>query len=445
MSKLPPEYLTAKEAAKEAIKESDMNQAFDNIRPYLDYPGMIDDDSMWVDIFTLFKTIAVPVLGVSVDMAIQAVIDDPDSAENLYDLAYELYEVGLNGVAATLLRRALDLEPYNTKVITELSSNLEALMYFSEAHKMLVSSREYFGDNSLCFYLLGYNSLMTGNVDEARSILPIIENDPDETIQHMYTMLSGMVNRADALKKTRLLDDKDLRGWHLVLNGSILLHLSPFGFDEGMNGRYAFISDSYSLIKDGIMRIKKVIDTTDIAVDEIITLPDRSSRILAIATSKILDVPIVELSESENDTHGLIVVYDLDDIEDSDIVVKLHSHNQRILWAHASCWTNPFPYAADLTTYLYQSKIAPWGAQLTFNEDQVQTSSVDESSEDELAKKIVEAEIDEDYFDDTKDILSLIENMKEVEHIHRPGIFQTSGKRLRFRNSSPVGSNRFLF
>jgi hypothetical protein len=114
------------------------------------------------------------------------------------------------------------------------------------------------------------------------------------------------------------------------------------------------------------------------------------------------------------------------------------------LWAHASCWTNPFPYAADLTTYLYQNKTAPWDAQLIYNEEKVQMSSADESSEDEIAILIVEAEIDETYFDDIDDVISLIEDIKDIELEHRPGLFQSSGKKLRFRNGSPVGSNRFL-
>ena len=57
---------------------------------------------------------------------------------------------------------------------------------------------------------------------------------------------------------------------------------------------------------------------------------------------------------------------------------------------------------------------------------------------------IIEAEIDESYFDDVEDVISLVEDVKGIELEHRPGMFQSSGKRLRFRNGSPVGSNRFL-
>lgn len=444
MNNLPPEYLKAKKRAKEAIKESDAIQAFSHIRPFLDYPARIENNDLWYDIFTLFKNIVSPVLGESVELSIEAIIEDPDSVEGLYDLAYSLYEEGLNGVAATLLRRALDLDPSNTRVMTELSANLEVLMYHDDAYKMLVESRVYFGDDTLCLYLLGYNAIMTGKIEEAESVLPILESDPDDKIHHMYRMLTGMVNRALALRSTRALDEKDLRGWHLVINGAILLHLSPFGFEDAMYGRYAFISDNYSLIKDGILRIGKILERTDIVVDKIIALSDRGSRAIAIATSKLLNIPMMDWNDSDENTRGLMVAYDLQDIEDPEITTRLLKHNpQQILWAHATCWTNTFPFAADITTYLYQDKVAPWDAQLEFVENEVQIGDEDTSDEFALANKIIDAEIDESYFDDVDDIISLLDTMKIVDTSDSPGIFQTTGNRLKLREGLPVKSNRF--
>jgi hypothetical protein len=258
-------------------------------------------------------------------------------------------------------------------------------------------------------------------------------------------MLRGMVNRARALKKTRALDENDLRGWHLAINGSILLHLSPYGFEEAMHGRYAFISDSYSLIKDGIQKIGKILEGTDIKIDTIVTLPDRGSKAIGIAASKILNIPLKDWSESNEESHELIVVYDFNEIEDTKISLKLHNHGaKQILWAHATCWTDVFPYSADVTTYLYQSKIPPWGAQIAYSENEVQMSKEDDLSEIELANRIIEAERNDEYFDDVDEVISLIEAMKEVDSSDAPGIFRSSGKRLRFRKGSPVRSNMFV-
>jgi len=443
---LPPEYLRAKEQAEKSLKESDAIQAFSHIRPFLNYPARIENETHWYDIFTLFKNIVSPVLGESVEQSIDAIIDDPENVDGLYDLAYALYEEGLYGVAAMLLRKALDIDPSNIRVITELSANLEVLMFHNDAYKMLVEARVFFGDDSMCLYLLGYNAIMVGNVEAAKSILPILEKDPDDTIQFMFAMLRGMVNRALALKKTRALDERDLRGWHLAINGSILLHLSPYGFDDGMLGRYAYISDNYPLIKDGILRIGKILEHSDIQVEAIITLPDRGSRALGIAASKILEIPMIAWNEFDETTQGLIIVYDLHDIDDPDIISRLQNHNpNQILWCHATCWTTTFPFAADITTYLYQNKVAPWEEQLAYIEDQVQMSPADKSDESELADKIIEAEIDESFFDDAEDIISLLNALKTINEPDRPGIFQSSGKRFKLREGSPVQSSRFLW
>jgi hypothetical protein len=318
-------------------------------------------------------------------------------------------------------------------------------MYYEDAYQMLIKSRENFGENNLCLYLVGFNAMMTGRVGVAESILPILEEDTDEAIQHMYRTLRGMVNRALALKETRALDEKDLRGWHMVINGATLLHLSPYGFEDGMYGRYAYASDNYPLIKDGILRIKKILDSTDIGIDVVVALPDRGSRAIGIATSKILDIPLIDWDEFDENTRVLIIAYDLHSIEDSKIAARLHNHQPRqILWAHATCWTNAFPYAADITTFLYQDMVAPWDRQLSYIDGNVQMSPADESSEQELAENIIAAELAESYFDDADDIISLLEPMKTLDTPDRPGIYRTTGKRLKLREGSPVKSNRFM-
>ena len=58
----------------------------------------------------------------------------------------------------------------------------------------------------------------------------------------------------------------------------------------------------------------------------------------------------------------MVVAYDLDSLGSEDLLVQIADHRPgQILWAHASCWTNPFPFSPDLTTFLYQYNASPWG------------------------------------------------------------------------------------
>ena len=78
MKDLPPEYLEAKDLARQALDESDPNKASTIIRPFLSYPGMLVSDYMWSDAFALFRDILAPVLDEDISNQIQAVIDGPD-------------------------------------------------------------------------------------------------------------------------------------------------------------------------------------------------------------------------------------------------------------------------------------------------------------------------------------------------------------------------------
>jgi len=369
----------------------------------------------------------------------------------LYSFAYELYERQFHSIAATVLKRAHELSPQDPKILAELATNLEVMMYNHEAYRHLSNSKEVIDSDEVCRYLLGFHAMMIGKITVASQILPSLENSANPDIQFMHRTLKGMVNRALALKEVRPLDEKDLRGWHMVINGSLLLHLSPFGLEDSMYGRYAYIADSYELILDGLYRLQsvlRILRDREIIIPSILALPDRSSQILASASSQFLNLPLKPWEDIDIETPGLIVAYDLDEISSQEILqdLALHRPNQ-LLWAHASSWTNPFPYAPDITTYLYQANVSPWGAgrmRLDQETKQVTLTESDESPIKEITKLILEAKRDEEYLEDLDDLVRLIEPLTALESEDQPGIFQRTGRRLRQQLGSPVRSNQFL-
>lgn len=289
---------------------------------------------------------------------------------------------------------------------------------------------------------------MTGNIDETKKIIPTIQYSHDQDIQFMADSLNGMINRVSALKKSRPLDDKDLRGWHMVFNGSILLHLSPYGIDEGMDGRYAYITDSYSLCRNGIDRLKSVLDAVKIEVPCVLSLPDRSSQILAMAAAEIFKKPFKIWDEVDINTKGLIIAYDLNEINSDELIIEISDHRlEQILWAHASCWTSPFPFAPDITTYLYQQNHSPWGGgQMVYNKNskRIKILETEKSDEEVLSQQIIRAERDQDYIDDLDDLIAMVKSVILIDDESKPGIFRTTGRRMHQRVGSPVLSNRFM-
>jgi hypothetical protein len=64
-----------------------------------------------------------------------------------------------------------------------------------------------------------------------------------------------------------------------------LAGLSPYGFDTGMIGRWAYLSDSAQGCAAALQRLRLLLDAAGTAPQAVTLLPDRSSRTLGASTS----------------------------------------------------------------------------------------------------------------------------------------------------------------
>jgi len=268
----------------------------------------------------------------------------------------------------------------------------------------------------------------------------------------MAKRIEGMLARADAVRGVSSLDTRDLRGWHFVLNGAILLHISPFGFDEGMHGRYAYTQDSAELCLEGIRRLSVALEAMDLHPPRVFVVTERESSILGRAMAKVLKLPTAAWHHDADgngapEEAGLIVVYDLSTLQRPTLVSLSNHRPGQILFAHASCWTEDPPFAADLTTYLYQTNVSPWGKRMRVA---AQTKSVtyDEPRNEpaeELASEIVSARLQGDALQpDDLDALRRLGHSASLLREEGPGATQAGGIRRTQWAGSPVKSSYFL-
>jgi len=444
-AQFPKEYEETRERVLEILKKGKPQEAYSILLTILDYPMEIEDDLVFKDALMLFEKIARKISGQELGDLVRNVVNNIDDIQALFDLSYELYEESQHGLAATLLNRANRIEPQDAHIIPEFVSNLEELMMNGEARRILLEAKDLLEDSELCRYLLAYNSLMTGNLKEPFEIVKTLQDVEDEDLKAIVESFEGILNRVRRLKQVRPLDSKDLRGWHAVLNGSLLLHCSPFG-EDAMNGRYAYISDSYALCREGIERVGEVIKEAGIKIPCIYSLENRSSKILALATSKLLGIPLKQWNGDSEP--GLIVVYDIEEIDSEDTIIQIADHRPgQVLWVHASCWTYPFPFSPDITTFLYQMKTTPWDGSMKYDNEakNVRRTDPDESPVEIIASNIINAVKDKDYLDDLEDVLSIVNGLKDLkDEPSMLGIFKSHERRNRQRIGSPVPSNRFL-
>ncbi len=439
------EYPDVREQIITLVEESQSLEGLTALRQALAYPAELSDVHM-AEAMLILAQIAEDVDDADLAVIARLAANNVDDADALYAFGRAAYQRELHTMATFTLARANRLTPNTPAILSELCSNFEALMQHRAACEVLQASAATHS-HPLCAYLLAFHTVMLGDLDSAKSLTRALQPSSDPDLQKMVVALEGMLARADALQHHSPLDDGDLRGWHALINGALLLHLSPYGYEEPMRGRYAYVSDSYTLIRDGIESLRGVLATAEIKPARLWALPDRGSRIVAHAAGQMLGIPVQLWPSEGSEQPGLIVAYDLDVELSDELLQTLYPHRPgQLLWAHASRWTSVFPFAPDITTFLYQTCSSPWGEgamQVDPDTNEVSNTPADDSPVEEIAGRILSAEPEPSFFDHSERLARLVKALAGLPPEHAAGMFRSAGVRCRQRPGSPVGSARF--
>jgi hypothetical protein len=140
-----------------------------------------------------------------------------------------------------------------------------------------------------------------------------------------------------------------------------------------------------------------------------------------------------------------VAAYDLTTLPE-ETVASLREHRPgQAVWAQASCWTTEPPFAADLTTYLYQYNVAPWGERLRVDPQTRETEKLPASTAtpEERAAEVLAATPEADALADLPRLAELARAAQRLGGEHSPGALREEGRRRRQGTSSPVLSSRF--
>ena len=286
------------------------------------------------------------------------VVRDPDSPDRLYDLGYALIDAGAPAIAASVLWHCLALVGDSEEVVCELVSALESALAYPDALAILETHAALRARSFLCQYLYAFNAAMSGRLDVTRAVYrELAPSGEDE--EALRDTIASIVVRADRVAELCPLDARDLRGWHYVLTGGLVQHQSPYGFDEPMHGRYAYLADSLERVAFGLDRLAELLRGR--AIPCVYAPPGRDHEIVAYAAAARLDVPVVPWPAIGVPAPGLVVVYDLAELQGAELARLVQRRPEQILYAHASPWTADSPIAPDVTTVLYQTLVPPWG------------------------------------------------------------------------------------
>lgn len=362
--------------------------AFDQLRAGLGWPGgkaiASDDLPGWLALLAELATRrgADPLAELA-----RAVVRDPDSPDRLYDLGYALIDAGAPAIAAVVLWRCLALVGDSEEVVCELISALESALAYPDAVAVLEAHAALRARSFLCRYLYAFNAAMAGRLDVTRAVLAQLQPDSEETAALRET-IHGICARADRVAGVCALDPDDLRGWHYVLTGGLVLHQSPYGFPEPMHGRYAWLADSLPRVATGLERLARLV--APLALPCVYAPPGRDHEIVAHAAGQRLGIPVAPWPAVGIPAPGLIVLYDLAGLPSADLARLIQRRPGQIVFAHASPWTTDSPLAPDVTTLLYQTIVPPWGGHAIVDPE---TRKVSESAPDDRPALTIAAEL----------------------------------------------------
>jgi len=284
-----------------------------------------------------------------------ATVRDPDSPDRLYELGYALIDAGAPAIAASVLWRCLALVGDSEEVVCELVSALESALAYRDALAILEEHAALRTRSFLCQYLYGFNAAMAGRLDVARAALTDLHPDSPET-ERMRGVIADIAARADRIAGVTPLDAHDLRGWQYVLTGTLVLHQSPYGFDEPMHGRYAWLQDSTARVATGLSRVAQLAAGAPC----VYAPPGRNHTLVAEALARRMGIETAPWPAIGVPAPGIIALYDLADLSETDAARLADRRAGQILFAHASPWTQDSAVAPDITTLLYQSIVPPW-------------------------------------------------------------------------------------
>jgi hypothetical protein len=371
-----------------------------------------------------------------------------EDARALYDFGYACIERGVGYLAVRPLARVLELAPDAAPALSELVVALEHDGQHARAVAVLEEHESVMQWPHRFQYV--YNALMAGNLEKAAEGFGRLPEPEDATWTPAREKVRRMLARADIARAVTPLDRQDLRGWHYVLTGGVLGSLSPYGFDVGMAGRWAYVGDFVEGCAAALRRLELILDAAGAAPESVALLPDRSSRIIGAAAAAMLGLAATDFDPGKPAAHSLVVAYDLTETDPSAVTALRERAPGQILFERATCWTDPPRVTADVSGLLGQTVVPPWAAQMRRLEDgTVGQGPADDRLIEAVAAEIVRATPERDE-GDGETPPDLDEGLRRfVEAVTAAGARERDGGwlggiREYIPNAGPVSSSRFL-
>lgn len=367
-----PKISAEETAAREELQAGRARKAYLKLAPLLEDRRRLNDPktwrSAWVALADVSSALGMPELSARArDMAVNW-----SEPALLLEVGDRLRDHGMDGPSVTVLLRAYLLASEDAAVALAFALALQGMGEHAKACDVLkahpATATSFWHRCALAFNLLLTRDLV-GFRGACAGLSALNEDVPgeDPDCADAEWRLRALDRRARAVADLTPLDAGDLRGWTYVLGGSVLLHLSPFGGAEEMNGRYGLVQESSPELAAKLACLADVLALAPTPIAHVFALPDRDSEVLAHLAAAVLGCPLAPWPADGTSEPGLVAAYDLAKVEESVLATLARRHPAQWLWCHACDWTQAQPVAPELITFFHQFSLPPWGRCILFD------------------------------------------------------------------------------
>jgi tetratricopeptide (TPR) repeat protein len=407
-------------AATAALAKQKWNKAVGVLAPWLGAIAPDLDAKGWGDAVSMLATAMTGLDGTLASAAAQAAVA-PDDGAALHGFGHALVGARRPDLAVAILARANARAP-GREPLAELVAALELLGRNREAVEVLDAAPALVAGDALLAYLRAFNAVKVGDVDAARQLLPRLEAATDERDRFMAGRIARMVARHDALVARSPVPLDDVRRWHFITTGGVLLHAT----------RLARTWDTPARVKAGVESLALVVDALGLAPPAVLHPPDRTSELLARVCAATLDRPLQPWYGG--DDRGLLVVYDARALIDELRAPLRHHRPGQPLFMQAAEHTTEQPVAPDVLTYLYAHNTSPWGPGLTPDHQPLDTTGI---PVDELVRATLDAAPDPE-LTDREALRAFLADLRELPPEAAPAATRANGQREPLWVGSPA-------
>lgn len=288
-------------------------------------------------------------------LALVAALSPESGADDFTAVAERVSDTGRHGIAGALYAMAASADGHSVARWLAATQALDAAGEHATALAVLEQCPPSVVVDPSLVEARAWQALLSRDVASAQEFADALDPQRDGAAR-----LQAALARAQTLGRTGPLAVDDLRAWHMVMTGGVLLRVAPGDKGDGsFNGRFAAHQDGPSVALEAVRKVAYALGVLDMTMANVFFYADWPSAVLAHAIGKVfgrmpkaLEFPCAE--------PGLIVVNDLEVLTEVQREALAQRHPQQVLWNHAACHTRNQALAGDFTTFLCAVNDTPW-------------------------------------------------------------------------------------